>query len=238
MTGDFRAKLLRTLQAVEPLFEVPGVLVAGSEVPNLLEPDARSSLVVSQDVDIAVPVAGHAAVKALLPRLRGLAPSPEERSVWLPSGSDMIEVNFIGMEADAQPLGDTYVLEDRELPLLVFRYLGLLKPAPPVIVEGMAIPVPRPAGLVIEKLVTDRSDEKGDRDLLVVLGLLLVCTAADLQEVVEVFGTLSDEERHVVRSALSTLSLVEPRPQMPDPTPHRGRIAALAERLEAADPRR
>ena len=210
----------------------------GSEVPNLLEPDARSSLVVSLDVDIAVPVARHAAVKARLPRLRGLAPSTEEPSVWLPSGSDMIEVNFIGMDPEAELLGETYVLEDRELPLLVFRYLGLLKPAPPVIVEGMVVPVPRPAGLVLEKLVTDRSGEKGDRDLLVVLGLLFVCTAPDLQELVEVFCALSDEERHTVRSALSTLSLIEPRPQMPDPTPHRGRIAALVARLEAAAPGR
>ena len=42
----------------------------------------------------------------------------------------------------------------------------------------------------------------------------------------------------VVRSALSTLSLIEPRPQMPDPTPHRGLVAALIERIEAADRKR
>ena len=33
----FRDRLLATLRAVEPILEVPGVLVAGSEVPNLLE---------------------------------------------------------------------------------------------------------------------------------------------------------------------------------------------------------
>ena len=163
MSRDFRSRLLRTLRAVEPILRVPGVLVVGSEVPNLLEPDARSSLVVSQDVDIAVPVARHADVKARLPQLHGLSPSREEPSVWLPAGDDMIEVNFIGMDPDSDRSGETYVLEDRELPLLVFRYLGLLRPGPPVTVEGIAVPVPRPAGLLLEKLVTDRSGEKGDR---------------------------------------------------------------------------
>jgi hypothetical protein len=54
---SFRTKLLATLREIEPVLVEPGVLVAGSEVPNLLEPGAASSLVVSQDVDIAVPVA-------------------------------------------------------------------------------------------------------------------------------------------------------------------------------------
>ena len=101
----------------------------GSEVPNLLQPDARSTLVVSEDVDIAVPVARHGEVKARLSELRGLAPSGEEPSVWLPLDADLIEVNFIGMDPDRESLGETYVLEDGELPLLVFRYLGLLQAA-------------------------------------------------------------------------------------------------------------
>ena len=235
MTKDFRTRLLRTLRAVEPILGVPGVLVVGSEVPNLLEPDARSSLVVSQDVDLAVPVASHAAVKARLPQLRGLSPSREEPSVWVPAGGDMIEVNFIGMDPAGDRPGETYVLEDRELPLLVFRYLALLKPGEPVRVEGLVVPVPRPAGLLLEKLVTDRSGEKGDRDLLVALGLLLVSTAPDLEELETLYRMLSDEERHAVKSALSTLSLLRPMVEMPDPTPHRARIAALLAQLEDAD---
>ena len=177
MSLDFRSRLLRTLRAVEPILAVQGVLVVGSEVPNLLEPNARSSLVVSQDGDIAVPVASHAAVKARLSQLHGLYPSREEPSVWLPAGDDMIEVNFIGMDPDSDRSGETYVLEDRELPLLV-------------------------------------------------------CTAPDLQELHGSYRTLSDEERHVVTSALSTLSLIEPVADMPDPIPHRQRIAALMARLE------
>ena len=173
---DFRSRLLRTLRAVEPILGVPGVLVVGSEVPNLLEPNARSSLVVSQDVDIAVPVASHADVKARLPRLHGLSPSREEPSVWLPAGDNMIEVNFIGMDPNSDRSGETYVL--------------------------------------------------------VALGLLLVCTASDLLELQGSYWTLSDEERHIVKFALSTLSLLEPLADMPDPIPHRQRIAALMTRLE------
>jgi hypothetical protein len=55
----FRERLLATLRAVEAVLEVDGVLVADSEVPNLLEVDAASTLVVSQDVDLAIPVAVH-----------------------------------------------------------------------------------------------------------------------------------------------------------------------------------
>ena len=61
---EFRTRLLRTLHAIEPILREEGVLVAGSEVPNLLEPGAGATLVVSQDVDIVVPIEHHAAVKA------------------------------------------------------------------------------------------------------------------------------------------------------------------------------
>jgi hypothetical protein len=50
----FRDRLIGTLR-VQPVLEEPGVLIVGSEVPNLLEPDAASTLVVSQDVDVGVP---------------------------------------------------------------------------------------------------------------------------------------------------------------------------------------
>lgn len=80
----FRDRLLATLRAAAPVLEEPGVIVVGSEVPNLLERDAASTLVVSQDVDLAVPVSRHASVKGRLHRIRGLRPSAEEPSVWLP----------------------------------------------------------------------------------------------------------------------------------------------------------
>jgi len=41
-------RLLETLRAVRSVLNEPGVLVGGLEVPNLLEIDARSSLVVSE----------------------------------------------------------------------------------------------------------------------------------------------------------------------------------------------
>jgi hypothetical protein len=227
---SFRTKLLETLRAIEPVLSEPGILVAGSEVPNLLEPGAASSLVVSQDVDIAVPVAQHHAVKRVLHRIRGLRPSSEEPSVWLPNTAELIEVNFIGM--DPARAGETYVLEDSELPLLVFGHLSMLEAGAPVHVEGLTIPVPRPAGLILEKLVTDRSGEKGDRDLLVVLGLLLVATAADLDEVEQGYSKLAPDLRYLVRSNLSLLALLGGRPGLPDPEPHRARVGAILRRVE------
>src|SRR5262245_36608273 len=124
----FRDRLLATLRAVEPILEVPGVLVAGSEVPNLLEPDAAATLVVSQDVDLAIPVAKHLEVKSRLGRIVRLAPSPDEPSVWVPRADahELIEVNFIGMDpAIVDPI-DTYERADPELPLMVFGPLSLL----------------------------------------------------------------------------------------------------------------
>jgi hypothetical protein len=52
----FRDRLLATINAAAPVIESAGVLIVGSEVPNLLEPGIASTLVVSQDLDIGVPV--------------------------------------------------------------------------------------------------------------------------------------------------------------------------------------
>jgi hypothetical protein len=210
-------------------------MVAGSEVPNLLEPDARSTLVVSQDVDIAVPVDRHAAVKARLGEVDGLARSEEEPSVWLPRDVDLIEVNFIGRDTGSTRAGETYVFEDAELPLLVFGHLSLLRPGRTLTIENTLIPLPRPAGLMLEKLLTDRSGEKGDRDLLVALALLLVSAESDLMEIEEQYHGLTPDLRYAVRSGLSTLSLLEPRLHMPDPTRHRPLVADLLERLERTE---
>lgn len=153
------------------------MLIVGSQVPNLLEPGVAATLVVSKDVDVGVPVEGHAAVKRHLDGLRGLRPSPEELSVWIPDEAELLEVNFVGMDSRRDP-SETNLLEDDRLPLLVFGPLALLKSAAePVLVEGVKVPVPRPAGLALEKLVTDRTGEKGERDLLVALGVLLLAPA-------------------------------------------------------------
>lgn len=76
MPVTFRERLLATIHAARPVLEVPGVLVVGSEVPNLLEPGAAATLVVSQDLDVGVPVERHAAVKQQLIHLREFHPSP------------------------------------------------------------------------------------------------------------------------------------------------------------------
>jgi len=230
----FRDRLVATLRAVAPVLEEPGVLIVGSEVPNLLEPGAAATLVVTQDVDVGVPVERHAAVKRRLDALRGLRQSPEERSVWVPEDPGLLEVNFVGMDSRRDPM-DTSLLEDERLPLLVFGPLALLRPAAePVVVEGLSVPVPRPAGLTLEKLVTDRTGEKGERDLLVALGLLMLAKPPDLDELVAAYRTLSPELRHTVRSNLTVLSLMKAHAQMPDPERERARVAALLSRLDAA----
>lgn len=231
----FRDRLLATLRAVQPILEVPGVLVAGSEVPNLMEIDAASTLVISQDVDLAIPIAVHDDVKARLDRITQLRPSPEEPSVWIPRINDdtLIEVNFIGLDpAIVEPM-DTYERADDRLPLMVFGPLSLLTPGPMVEVDGLRIPLPRPAGLVLEKLVSDRTGEKGDRDLLVVAGLLGHMTASQLDELERAYRDLSPELRHQVRSNLTILSLLDIRAGMPDPRPHRTLIDRLLQRLVA-----
>ena len=178
----FRDRLLASLTALRPVLEVEGVLIIGSAVPNLLQHGSASTLVVSQDVDVGVPVSQHAAVKKALTSVEGLEPSPEEPSVWLPTAPGLIEVNFVGMDPSIDDAADTYVLEDDVLPLLVFGQLSLMRPGAVVEVDGARVPLPRAAGVMLEKLLTDRSGEKGERDLLVVLGVLLEAGEDDLQE--------------------------------------------------------
>lgn len=137
----FRERLLATLRAVKPLLEVDGVMIAGSEVPNLLERDAASTLVVSQHVDIAVSVHVHAEVKARLDRIERLSPSPEEPSVWIPKSGDCIRVNFIGFDPRASDPRSVQVFEDDRLPLLVFGPLSFLRRGRDIVLEdGLRVP--------------------------------------------------------------------------------------------------
>jgi hypothetical protein len=191
---EFRERLLGTLRQFQPVLDEPGVIVAGSEVPNLLQGDAASTLVVSEDVDIAVPVSSHGSVKQRLAHVSGFRPAPEEPSVWLPDDPSLIEVNFIGIDRRLKSAAESYVLDDPELPLLVFGQLSLLRQDAPFVIEGVRVPLPRKAGLMLEKLLTDRAGVKGDRDLLVVAGLLQLSNDQDLAELVQLCSELGDEE--------------------------------------------
>ena len=230
----FRDKLIGTLRALGPVLDEPGVLVVGSEVPNLLEPGAASTLVVSQDVDLAVPIDRVEAIKRRLRQVESLVPSAEEPSVYLPTSPALIEAKFLGLDPRIREAGETCVLEDAELPLMVFGPLGLLRPGRIVEVDGLRVPLPRSAGLMVEKLLTDRTDEKGARDLLVVAGILSTATATDLDEMVSMTCSLSQESRHAVRSALTVLSLMEARPGMPNPAPFRRQLTRLLARIEVS----
>jgi hypothetical protein len=229
---SFRERLLATLRAASPVYDAPGVVIVGSQVPNLLEPGAAATLVVSQDVDIGVPVSSHAAVKARLRQMDLLRPSIDEPSVWVPESPELLEVNFVGIDPAQDPT-ELYVLDDDELPLMVFGPLAFIRLGPPIDLGGVRVPLPRPAGLIAEKLATERTGEKGDRDLLVALGLLTVAQPADLAELEALYRTLRPELQHALRSNLTILSLMEPHAEMPDPRPRREQIAALLRRLEA-----
>ncbi len=230
----FRDRLLSTIRAARPVLEAPGVLVVGSEVPNLLEPGVAATLVVSQDLDIGVPVAGHAAVRQRLTGLHEFEPSADEPSVWTPRSPDLLELNFVGMDA-AQDPDEAYVLEDDRLPLLVFGGLSLLSPGAQIEIGETRVSLPRLAGLCIEKLVTDRTGEKGERDLLVALALLTMASPRDREELAQVYRRLRPESRHTVLSNLTILSLLGPRDGMPDPRPRRAEVAALLRRLETGE---
>lgn len=232
--SSFRDRLGRTLRALEPVLAVPGVLVVGSEVPNLLEPDAATTLVVSEDVDIAVPLAVHADVKAALSRVTALVPSSSEPSVWVPRGSDCIEANFLGMEPGRPRIGEAWVHEDSELPLLVFGTLGVIEPGARREAFGASIPLPTPASLAVEKLLTDRSGIKYDRDLCVVLGLLLTWSREDECAFLRAATALAAPDRWTLRSNLTALSLLPDREGMPPVSRHRDKIAALLSRVEGA----
>lgn len=228
----FRDRLIATLRSARVILDVPGVLVAGSEVPNLLEAGAAATLVVSHDVDIAIPVAAHAAVKDRLGAITDLAPSPEEPSVWIPDSDERIELNFIGYDPEEPNPAGVRILEDGVLPLMVFGPLSYLRHGRDLIVDGdLSVPLPRVAGLLLEKLVTERSGAKGDRDLLVALGLLLVAKDDDLGELLDIYARLPRDIQHAVRSSVTTLSLLGPIAGMPDPTGNRARVEALLARL-------
>jgi hypothetical protein len=231
----FRDRLFATFRAARPALESPGVIVVGSEVPNLLQDGAAATLVVSQDLDLGVPVDRHAALKERLGDLSEFEPSPDEPSVWTPRAEGLLELNFVGMDP-AQDPAEAYVFEDDRLPLLVFGALSLVSRGAEVEIGGTLLALPRPAGLLLEKLVTDRTGEKGERDLLVALGVLATSTAEDLDELARLYHRLRPELRHAVRSNLTILSLLAPRHGMPDPRPRRADVATLLRRLEASDP--
>jgi len=229
----FRDRVLKSLATFQPVLEIPGIMVGGSQVPNLLQPDAASTLVVSQDIDLVVPVAAHAQVRTALARVSGYEPSAAEPSVWLPQDSERLEISFIGRDPDLRETADSYVLDDSKLPLLVFGLLNFLREGAVVEAGGVRVPLPRPAGLLMEKLLTERSGLKGERDLLVALGLLMTGNESDVAEFEELFERLPNDARTMVIANLSVLSLMQPLPDMPDPRRGRALVEALIDRLRS-----
>jgi len=154
--------------------------------------------------------------------------------VWTPRAPELLELNFVGMDP-AQDPAEAYVFEDDRLPLLVFGALSLVSRGAEIEIAGTRLALPRPAGLLLEKLVTDRTGEKGERDLLVALGVLATSGPEDLDELETLYRRLRPELRHAVRSNLTILSLLAPRPGMPDPQQRRADVAGLLRRFEASE---
>lgn len=230
---EFRERLMATLRAIRPVL-AEETLVVGSEVPNLLQPAAAVPLVVSKDVDIGVLVSGHARVRDVLRGVRGFRRSTDEPSVLIPQG-DLLEVNFVGIDPRLRDVSESYAIEDVELPLLVFGSLSVVLPGRERDIEGVRMRLPETGGLLAEKLLTERSGPKGDRDLLVALGLVLVAEPADERLLCELYRSFGPDCRYQMRSNLTILSLMEGLPGMPDPTGHRGAVARLLRTLEAEE---
>ncbi len=210
-------------------------MVVGSQVPNLLQPHAAATLVVSRDVDLAVPLAVRHQVVARLGTLSHHSRSAQEPSVWVSQEEELLEVNFVGLDPAIRTAGETYVAADPQLPLLVFGPLSLLRSGGLVEVEDVRVPVPHPAGLLAEKLLTDRSGVKGERDKLVALALLLIMDERSVEEFIDLYSSLDGQARHEIRGNLAELSLLPALPGMPDPQPHRASLARLLLLLEATE---
>ena len=100
---------------------------------------------------------------------------------------------------------------------------------PDVLVVGSEVPNLLEPGAAATLVV---SLDKGERDLLVALGLLTLADADDVDELDAAYRALPAELGHAVRSNLTLLSLLEPRAGMPDPRPRRADVAALLRRIE------
>lgn len=194
-----------------------------------------SSLVVSEDLDLGIPGHAHGEVEARLSDMSLFAPFDEELSVWLPQADGLLELNFVGLPELGTPLSALYPVEGKRMNMLVFGTLGLLRPGKVLEIDGLRIPMPQRAGGMLEKLVSERSGLKRDRDLLVVLGILMNADEDDVAQLAEAYASLPDELRHSVRGNLTLLSLLQPVPGMPDPLGQRARVHDLLCRLEAAE---
>ena len=74
------------------------------------------------------------------------------------------------------------------------------------------------------------------RAVIEVPGVLIVGSEVPNRgELAEAYARLRPELRHVVRSNLTLLSLLGPRPGMPEPGPRRAEVNALLHRLEPTD---
>jgi hypothetical protein len=143
----FRDRLFATIRAARPVLEDPGVLVVGSEVPNLLEPGAAATLVVSQDPDIGVAVDRRAAVKRRLPeRLLHFQPSPDEPSVWTPRSPGLL---MTAGPADLDELDGAYRRLRPELQHTVRSGLTLLS----LMEARTGMPDPRPRRAAVAALL-------------------------------------------------------------------------------------
>ncbi len=227
---EFAERLLMTIKDISDLF-IDGVIVIGSEAPNLFSFYEKSPVIVSKDIDLGVDVKAHNGLKEKITGLQTFKISEDEPSVLTPLGPQL-EVNIVGIDRRLTDISESYVLEDSRLPMMVLGNLSLIEPGQVINIAGINVPMPKKAGLLLEKLLTERSGIKGERDLLVALALLLIINEQEKTEFLMSYGKLDPELRQQILTNLTLLSALPPHHAMPDPRPCRQMIFEFIQRIE------
>ncbi|MBE7439598.1 MAG: hypothetical protein HS115_14165 [Spirochaetales bacterium] len=156
---------MNTLRDLRPVADQ--VIVIGSEVPNLSRIHSGADLFVSQDIDLAVPIENLERTDEQIPMLfEHYRQSSDEPSILLPRDDARLEINFLGVDFRSQDLDDISLHRGRHISFLAFGTLTLIKPVD-LTIEKHRFRVAEHRSLFLEKILTERSSIKGERDLYV-----------------------------------------------------------------------
>ncbi|MEW5692344.1 MAG: hypothetical protein AB1765_03500 [Candidatus Hydrogenedentota bacterium] len=206
-TISFRTKLLNTLKILKDI--LPHTIIIGSEVPNLIRINKKVDLFVSEDIDVGIPVLKFKIIKSGIKRLlKKYYVSRDEPSILCPKTNELLEINFLGIDKNLDDLDDVYIFRDGLVSFIVFGTLSLIK-GKKVSINGMKVILAEPASLLVEKLLTERSHIKGERDIIVA-GLLLevIDIKKEMKHILAMINALNKDKRYLIQDNLSTLILI------------------------------